>query len=98
MVILIDQLSPANAENLAPVVHEYTRPSGQIARVLWCKSADSSHSPYLQVEALLLDKEKFTTIQIPHWAVLSIVGSKDSPPVGFVWEEKTRDKSKDLAE
>ena len=37
MVILSPQLTAEQAELLAPVVHEYTQPSGQLARVLWCK-------------------------------------------------------------
>ena len=70
---------------LYPVTHSIPLEDGVIAHVLWCKSVDSSGS-YLTVEAKHRSGDVFGSLQIPHWLVLTVVGSKNAPAIGFLAE------------
>jgi hypothetical protein len=88
MVILRNDIHENNIELLGPVVHRLSLKTGLTANVLWCKSTESADGGYLSVEAKLLADTGFSTLLIPHWLILAIVGSKNFPPVGFVWSSE----------
>jgi hypothetical protein len=84
MVVLINGIEEGNLTLLRPVVHSFKLESGLVANVLWCKSINAE-GPYLTTEAKLSSSDIFTHVRIPHGLVLCIVGSKNAPPMGFVW-------------
>ena len=90
MVVLRSDTRAEDLELLSPVVHALTLKSGNIANVLWCKTVDSADGGYLHAEAKLTASGDFTHIKIPHWLVLTIVGAKNSPPVGFLWAQESK--------
>jgi len=87
MVLLRGNIPADDLEVLAPLIHEATRKPGNIMRALWCRAVDSSQSNYLYAEAKFVAEEDFISIRLPHWAVLSIVDSRNFRPIGFVWGE-----------
>ena len=94
MVVLRSDLNAGDLELLAPIVHELKLKSGNVARVMWCKSVEAADGGYLKVEPKLTSDGKFTHAKIPHWLVLSIVGAKDAPPVGFGWQAQITPNAK----
>lgn len=88
MVVLRQDASPKDIEMFFPVTCTYTLGTGTVGTVIWCKEVDFSHPSYLVVEALRHDEEGTTDMHLPHWLILTVVGSKNSPPVGFVWAEE----------
>ena len=94
MVVLRHDTSSQDVEILFPVLKTYTLETGTVAKVIWCKEVEFSHPSYLVVEALRQDDPGTTDMHIPHWAVFTVVGSKNNPPVGFVWATESHEQPK----
>jgi hypothetical protein len=95
MVVLRDGVDANDLALLAPITHSYNLKSGLMAHVLWCKTVDTSGA-YLSAEAKLAHKDGFAQIQIPHGMVLTIAGSMNAPPMGFVWDAESREQPHEL--
>ncbi len=87
VVVLRDDVAPNNIALLAPVLHAYTLAGGVVCNVLWCRRVDPSQGAYLEAEARLVSGKGYADLRIPHWLVLAIVGERDAPPIGFVWDD-----------
>lgn len=95
MVVLRNDIAAENITLLRPVVESLKLDSGLVANVIWCKSIDPS-GPYLSAEAKLSSREGFARVQISHKLVLTIAGSKDAPPMGFVWGPENHKQPQEL--
>lgn len=95
MVVLRNDIEPQNIALLRPVIRSLTLADGLVANVLWCKSVDLS-GQYLSVEAKLSSGDGFAHVQIPHFLVLTIAGSKNAPPMGFLWESESNKQPQEL--
>jgi len=87
MVILQSSVKAEDLDLLSPIIHKMTRPSGDVAHVIWCKTAKAADGGYLSIEAKLTERDGFANVRIQGWLVLAIAGSEDSKGMGFVWEE-----------
>ena len=91
VVILRDDVAPNNIALLMPVMHTYTVAENVVCNALWCRRVDSSQGAYLETEARLVSGKGYADLRIPHWMVLAILGSKDAPPIGFIWDDEDDD-------
>lgn len=86
LIILRQDLSQENVNALFPVVRSYNLSTGR-ANAIVCSEVDYSHPTYLVVIAKPTKEDGADVeLHIPHMIVLTVVGSKSSPPVGFLWD------------
>ena len=95
MVILRNDVDKTNIQILYNVIKNYTLENGVVANVLSCTEVESGGA-YLNVVAELVSGKGVVDMQLPHWLILTILGSKNRPPVGFVWGVETHEQSKPL--
>ena len=82
-VVLRSEIPPREREFLSQIAGKVGGPGKQDLLFFWCKSIDTSHHAYIQMNVIKPGTNTILPIQLPHNYVLLVSGSEARKAIGF---------------